>query len=466
MYCKNSNKQDLTHSAFVGGEIINPYSNYVYFNKKSRILKDSAVLNNKNRFKYKFKDLKPGFYYFFHGREKQSILIEPNDSLMLRLNTYDFDESIVFSGKGAKKNNYLMDLFLDNEKDVKGTILYYSQLNPKLFNEKLEQLRAKKIKRLNAFKKKNNTSELFDEIAFLTINYDYYNAKEFYPFANYRKGELEIFNSLPKDFYSYRKNINYNYKKLRNYLPYRSFLRFNINNIALEKHFKHSKDSVYNEYSLDYNLEKLTTIDSLITDKTIKNFLLNYTTIIFINGSQNTLDYEPILKSFIEKNTNKIQITNAKQLVKTYQRLKPGEPLPSITLLDENNNSILLSEVIKRPSIVYFWDVKNKNHLIDSHKRVQELKLKYPNFDFLAISTNDISLKEQQQILKHLKLVNSNEFRFKTSKEAVKTLAIKPINNVFLINKAAEIINPKANMFSVNFEQYLANLAETNNSIK
>ena len=57
----------------------------------------------------KFKNLKGGLYTFKHGVEFQYIFLQPNDSLLLRLNTWDFDESLVFSGKGAEKNNLLIN---------------------------------------------------------------------------------------------------------------------------------------------------------------------------------------------------------------------------------------------------------------------------------------------------------------------------------------------------------------------
>jgi len=446
--CKSGNNRKSNKNAFLGGQIINRTSNYIVLKHNKKFI-DSIVLKENNRFEYTIKNVKAGLYYVHHGQELQSILIEPGDSLMLRLNTYDFDESIVYTGIGAKENNYLMDLFLDNEKEVKGTTLNYSQLKPELFQEKINALRKNKLARLEKFNSKNNTSKLFNDVALANINYNYYNAKEFYPFANYKKSELEIFNSLPKDFYNYRNKINYNDSILENYIPYNSFLRFHINNIALQKHFDHSKDSTYYEYSLDYNLDKLNIVDSLIKNKSIKNALLNFNTIMFINGSQNTLDYEPILNSFIDKNTDQKQIRKAKQLVKTYQRLRPGEAIPNIVLLNNNDEEVVFSKIIKKPSIIYFWNLNNKNHVIDSHKRIQKLRTKYPNFDFFGVTTNDISLKEQDQILKRLNLLNLNEYRFKMPNEAIKTLAIKPINNVFFVDKEARIINPKANMFNI-----------------
>ena len=116
--CKDDKTPDNT--AFLGGKIINPNSNYIILTKSSKII-DTIVLDKKNRFAYQIKDIEPGLYNFWQGKEVQNVLIQPNDSLMLRLNTYDFDESLVYSGIGARENNFLMELFLLNEEDEKNT---------------------------------------------------------------------------------------------------------------------------------------------------------------------------------------------------------------------------------------------------------------------------------------------------------------------------------------------------------
>ena len=36
---------------------------------------------------------------------------------MMHINTHDFDESIVYNGIGAKKNNYLINFYLKLEKE-------------------------------------------------------------------------------------------------------------------------------------------------------------------------------------------------------------------------------------------------------------------------------------------------------------------------------------------------------------
>ena len=104
--CKKDSNEVTTDYAYLGGEIINPNTNYIVLSKNEVIL-DTVKLDGRNRFLYKIDELNEGLYTFRHGGEFQLILLEPKDSLLFRLNTLDFDESLVYSGIGDKKNNYL-----------------------------------------------------------------------------------------------------------------------------------------------------------------------------------------------------------------------------------------------------------------------------------------------------------------------------------------------------------------------
>ena len=105
---------------FVGGDIINPSNNYVVLYDTQNNT-DTLYLNDENRFFHHFTNFKPGIHSFVHGGKYQSILLEENDSIMMHINTHDFDESIVYNGIGAKKNNYLINLLLKLEKEDRKT---------------------------------------------------------------------------------------------------------------------------------------------------------------------------------------------------------------------------------------------------------------------------------------------------------------------------------------------------------
>jgi len=95
--------------AYVGGEIINPNSEYLILNRNNGLV-DTLQLDENNRFFKKIENLEAGVHNIIHGGEYKMLVLEPNDSIMVRLNTLDFDESIVCTGIGAKKNNYLIKL--------------------------------------------------------------------------------------------------------------------------------------------------------------------------------------------------------------------------------------------------------------------------------------------------------------------------------------------------------------------
>ena len=107
-------------NTYFGGEIINPKSNIVLLLKNEKVI-DEILLDENNRFISEYPSLEEGLYTFKHGNEFQYIYFEPADSILIRLNTWDFDESIVFSGLGSSKNEFLINLFLQNEKEERSS---------------------------------------------------------------------------------------------------------------------------------------------------------------------------------------------------------------------------------------------------------------------------------------------------------------------------------------------------------
>ncbi len=453
--CKNVTS--ISDETFFGGVVLNPNTNFIILQDINNVTLDTLTLDNKNTFIHKFVAFKPGIYSFYDGKESQSVLIEKGDSLTFLLNTINFDESLTYSGIGSKKNNYLIDLYLENEAQEK-FILKISQLEPQLFSSKLDSIKILKEEKLKIYQEKHKLSQLFLKVAEGNIVYHHYYCKEFYPFARFDKDEFNVFSDLDASFYKYRENVDYNNTLLQNYKPYRSFLRFHFNNIALSNHFKHSKDSFYNSHSLHYNLDKLNLIDEKIKNEKIKNDLSFYYMMRFLNDSKDVKDFETVLNTFKKINTNSESVEKVSNIVNSYTRLKPGYSLPNIDLIDKMNNTVTLSSVISKPTIIYFWSNKYNYHLVDAHKKALELNIKYPEVEFIAINTDNISSREQAKILRKNRFKYKNEFHFKNPETAKDILAIRPINNAFIVDKNANIINPKANMFAIDFEQQLVEL--------
>ena len=443
--------------AYFGGEIINPNSNFVVLSKSEKAI-DTIYLDDKNRFLYKIEDLTTGFYSFFHGGEYQIVLLEPRDSIMFRLNTMDFDESLVFTGQGAKKNNYLINMFIDSEAEYEN-VLKFSQLSPLEFEEKLHSLRDEKLEKLEKFYAKNGTSQVFYKVALDNINYNYYASKEIYPFAYYGHNELKNLESLPEHFYDYRKNIDYNDTLIKDYYPYNAFLRYHFDNLALAEHFKHSDDKYFKRNSLCYNLDKIKLIDSLTTDVDIKNRLLFHYAIRYVNSSENVESCDKILKEFLSRSTSETNNEHLAHLTKSLKKLKPGYEFPDIKLIDFNNSEFATSTIFKgKPTVVYFWTYAWKGHFIESHNKVNELKEKYPEMNFVGININVDETKNWKNALKQYNFPFENEYQFANPEDAKEAMALNSINKVMVVDSKGKIAISNGNMFNLNFEEQLLGL--------
>ena len=448
-----TNKPDF---AYLGGEIINPNTDYVVVYNANSVL-DTLKLDQNNRFLYKVEDLKSGIYFFKHNPENQIVVLEPNDSIIFRLNTMEFDESLVFNGSGSKKNNYLINLFLENEKN-NTELLDFCELKPKEFEAKTDSIRYGQLKRLNRYTDQLNSSNIFNEISEAQIYYNYYANKEIYPFAYYGEKEIKNLKSLPKDFYSYRKDVDYNNENLRSSFQYYRFLETHFNNIALNQFFEHTHDSVFNKKSLHYNLDKLALIDSLVTNDSIKNDLLKYTAGPFIYNSKSNSITKALLNDYKTRCTNNKDKKHMQRLASSVMQLEPGTKLPVVKVINSENETIDLNSVIKSPTVVYFWSYNSKSHFRDSHRKIKELKVKYPELNFLSININSDKHNMWKRSLKQYNFPVENEYQFVVPETAKKELVINRIQKVMILDSNAVIADSNANMFDTYFEELLLGL--------
>ncbi len=456
--CKDKYSETEDKYAYVGGEIINPTTDYVVLFKRETVI-DTVKLDGRNRFLYRIDNLNEGLYTFTHGSEYQTILLEPKDSIMFRLNTLDFDESLVFTGHGAKKNNYLINEYLENEIEEK-YIFKLCQLTPSIYEKRIDSLKAVKMTKFASFKKKHETSTLFEKIAQTNIDYDYYSSKEVYPFVHYGKNKRTILKSLPDDFYAYRKDVNYNNNSSSNYYKYSKFLKYSFSNMALNEHNAHSNDKYFDRYSVHYNLARLKLIDSLILDSKVKDDLLYHFVIGYISKNKDIDRNKTILNSFLEKSESEKHKMKLTSFTNSLSTLKEGDDFPDIRLLDYNNNELTISSILNSPVVISFWSHTYHQHFKDSHKKIEKLRKKYSEIAFIVINIDNYGLEKPKKSLRKYKLPVKNEYIFKNPEEARKALVIHPMTKAFILDKDKKIINSHTNIFSRKFEKQLHGLLE------
>lgn len=451
---------DTSDHAYIGGEIINPKNNsIVLYNTKGQIV-DSITLDVNNRFIFKIDNLHPGLHSITHGGEYQMFLLEPNDSIMFRLNTYDFDESLVFTGDGSKKNNYLIKTYLINEKEAK-QLVKYSKMEPEAFNAFVENRRQNQLKDFNEFLTRNEESEFFKSIIEANINYNTYADKEIYPFAYFGNNKLIHIKDLPEDFFAHRKNIDYNAVHLSRFFAYNRFLFAHIDNLAIHDYYKNNPyHSKFNRHAMGYNKSKLALIDSIVSDPIIKNNLLKYKTREYISYNHTENEANELLDYYLEKSTNEEDKTYLKDLVSSLKLLRQGNPLPNIAIVNYNDTEHFINSIITKPTIIYFWSSNSKSQYRNSHYMVDKLKLKFPQTDFISINVNDNSDKFWKKIINNYNFPTINEFKFKNSKDARKKLAVNYLNKAIIVDEHGIILHPNANIFNSEFEETLEELLQ------
>ncbi|MCB0461453.1 MAG: thioredoxin-like domain-containing protein [Flavobacteriaceae bacterium] len=439
--------------AFIGGEIVNPVNDHlVLYDDTSPI--DTLYLDKDNRFSYNIETLSPGLHSFIHGGEYQIIVLEPNDSIMLRLNTLDFDESLVFTGRGSKKNNYLINLY--NTLDGEDKIVYeVSKFEPIKFLKVIDSLKAEKIASLNKFNEKYENSPLFNKVALASINYSYSTHKELYPFRYFGRHEIVNRSSLPANFYDYRADIDYNDDVLKDFYPYYNFLFPHFNNLALDRYFELTQDSVFNRNSIVYNLNKLDLMNEMVSNKDIKNNLLKYATRNFLSYNNSDADCDAMYDSFLSKSTNEEHSEYITSLYNTIKKLRPGNKFPDIEVINYKNEVTNIDAMFNKPTVIYFWSHAIKDHFKNSHNKVAELKEKYPNINFISININADKPTMWKRLLNQNNFPLQGEYRFRDAEAAKKILAIQYINKVMVIDKNNRIITSNANMFSSDFKELL-----------
>jgi hypothetical protein len=438
---------------FVGGDIINPSNNYVVlYDTQNNI--DTLYLNDDNRFYHHFSNFKPGIHSFVHGGKYQSILLEENDSIMMHINTHDFDESIVYNGIGAKKNNYLINLLLKLEKEDRNTNAAFAQL-PEEYHQSIETYISKNTHDLESFLQANPNSDLFKKVALSTIKYHYFTRKELYPFRHFGVNSFSNFKKLPSSFYDFRKEIVYNDVDLKDFYPYYNFLFPHINNLAIEQLTTLNKEFTLDVNKLEYTARKLELIDSLVTNTMIKNNLLKYTTRNFIANSK-SIDQSYILyQSFLDKSTNEKDKKYIKDLFKNAQGLQPGYPLPAIEVINHTNETLNINTIFDKTTVIYFWDNASRYHFENSHIKFKTLEEKFPNVDFISININSMHTYAWKNMILGNQFKINNEYRFADPSYAKKRLAINYIKKVLIVDSKGIILNVTADLFDPSFESLL-----------
>jgi len=435
---------EIEDATYFGGEIINPKDDFVLLYKDETLI-DSIPLDNKNRFLYKLKDFIPGLYHFNH-KEYQYVYIEPKDSIIFRLNTIDFDESLTFSGKGAHKNNFIINTFLDNENHSSKSGKLY-KLPPKKFSTLISGELIQRIDMLEQHKERYEFSDGFMDVANAHITYHFYTIKERYPIYNKLQADSIDVNS----FYEFRKSIDFNTGNLGSFYPYYEYLYALIDNLSV----KRLKNSSKKEDHITNYTSKTEVIDSLVQNQNLKNQLLKNTTLHYLKNVKCGNQATSILTGFDKYNSDSANKEKITGLVNAIKRLSYGNPMPDFSVISANNQIIAFKKTLQnKPTVIYFWSSDNPRHIKSVHSRVRQYATN-SDYNFVGISL-DKNKKDWKFYAQKFNLKNG--FSLETPKETREELLIQNINKVYVLDKNAKILSTDLNIFDPHFNKKLKSL--------
>lgn len=448
LLCSCSDSKSDDYSAYFGGEIINPKDKWIFFYKGEELL-DSIDLDQNNRFFIKFDSLGTGLYSFKHESEYQYVYFDKNDSLMIRVNTLNFDESLVFCGQGDEKNNFLIEMYLKNQTD-RGSMFPAFDLEEEEFIKKADSSYREMLSFYTSKKEDIQWNEDFDVVAKASADYPYYTKKEFYPVAHRRRMMKETLPNLSSGFYNHRKNISFNNEQLIDFWPYIQYINTTIDNIANTENNGFLSDS-------KTTLKRIEIADTITKNQSLKNKIANNIAFRYLMDKEENANDTVFLEKYYQISTDTEKKDKIKGLVKSIQNLSETGTLPNIVLKDLENNEVSSDDLFKRKTILYFWSRRNENHFFAVHGKLQKIIEKHPNVDVIAVNLDDNYEDWKAFLEKHKNVPNPKirHYRVSDLEELKDKWVVNRETRVSIIDKNSKITKGFTNIFDPTFEKQL-----------
>jgi hypothetical protein len=444
LFVSCTKKED--YSAYFSGQVVNPHSRYVLFSKGNNVI-DTLKLDKNNRFYIKFDSLTPGLYSFKHDPEYQYVYFDKNDSLMVTVNTEDFDHSVTFTGHGDRKNNFMMELYMRHEIDRHKGYDSYNFEYPQ-FSKTIDSAYALRRSFYEKNKKDIKWSKGFDLYAKTRLDLNYYTKKEYYPYIHARRTGENIIPTLPANYYNFRKNINLNDPSFTGFSPFTRYLTAMINNIAITRNFKGTN---VEEDALRDNIDKLNISDSIFGHKKVKDEMLNTIAFNYLLEDQNIINNQKFLERYMQLSTDKNN--EIAKIGKAIKNLHSGGKLPYVDLVDCNNKDFYIDKDVTKETVIFFWTSCATAHINRIYQKVAELKAQFPNVNFIAVNVD--SDAEWKKMLSQYKLDDALQLRATNFNKLKEKWVITKINRTIILNANGTIKNAFTNLLDEKFAESL-----------
>jgi peroxiredoxin len=442
--CKNDFKAN-DYVAYFGGEVVNPNNPYVLFCKDNEVI-DTLKLDKNNRFFMQFDSLAPGLYSFKHEPEYQYVYFDKNDSIMVRLNSKDFDASVVFCGRGDQKNNFLMEQYLRNEKE-KDQLFESFDYDITKFSKTIDASYKHSQQFYEGKKEEIKWSDEFDAYAKAAVDFPYYSRKELYPMIHKLRTGNDVYESIPKDFYAFRKKVDCNNVALSHYSPFVMYLSNMLNNMGAINYHNHFSDA---DLALKTNINKLNIADTLIKNEKVKNTILNNIAFTYLLEDQNMVNNKTFLETYHKYSTDRSQKNEILKIGDAIQLLKTGNKLPAVSLINAKGDTISSDTFSNKKTVLFFWTENAMSHFEAVHKKVMAFHIKHPEYQFIGVNLND-SEEVWRKLLSDYTFSGISEYRCADFEELKAKWVITKVHRTIVLGENGSISNAFTNVFELNF---------------
>ncbi|GLB49225.1 hypothetical protein Y10_15930 [Neptunitalea sp. Y10] len=451
---------------YFGGQIVNPKHDYVVLYKNDNAF-DSVKLDAHNRFSFRFDKLEGGIYKFSNQPEHQYIILEQGDSLLLRLNTMDFDESLVFSGKGAKKNNILISQFLQDEEDKKLIKEKFFKLPPIAFKNKIDSIHDVRSNKLGIFYTNQHPSLLTQELLETNLDLTLYRYVEIYPYVHHKLYDEKVDETeLTDAYYNFRDHINFNEEKLGGFYPYQKYLKLYASgksyiNVSDAQPELTAKEVVK---TYPFHINKLKYLEEAITDKSVKDIVLRNAAYMFFLDEERDLSLDQeYLEEFKKYAGNNQYLPEITEIYNTISALQAGNKITDVHFINEEGNQEDIYDITNNTlTVYYFWSLKQKNHFHNILKRVHELHKDFPKVNFVGVNL-DLPQNEWRNTLKKFNLNTENQYRVTDFNKTNKKLLLNKMNKVIVLDHEGIIVNAFADIYDIDFTSLLSTTQKSKN---
>tara|TARA_B100001173_G_scaffold289519_1_gene279464 strand:+ start:986 stop:2371 length:1386 start_codon:yes stop_codon:yes gene_type:complete len=429
---------------FFGGQIVNPSSTYVTLYKDNKTI-DSLPLNLNYRFFKYYDSLDSGIYKIEHIPEYKSVFLEKGDSIWARINASSFNESIVYSGRGSAKNNFMMDLLLSFEKENSFLSSKYSS-DSKTFTKLIDSLLIEKKNKWILMDSINQLSPIAQKITQAAYIYPYATRKVRYALLRgtfWNKKQDSI-------YFDFRKYLSLAETDLAFFDPYINYLLNYLSKKALDS----TENYFINRQKTNFNIKRLQLIRPHIKGNVLINNLSRALAFEELMKTENHDHHEKFLQNFLSVNTSKSYVKEVLDLHNDIEKMSTGNKLPKLKLQNHQLDIIDSDDLIEKPTVFYFWSQTQMSHYRNTVIKAKALEELFPKYEFKGVCIqpfNEIVF----QVHRMMGIDPKTQFAFTNFDKDSKKWVLSLLNRAIVVNTDGKIKEGFGNFSATDFADLL-----------